>query len=162
MNANPIFKTKELQFDFSGKEIRIYRKGYNYLTIPFSEVGHIEVGKGKVVRNAWLLGIITGLLFFLAAVLVGNLFTKLHDADRFTSLNHSDIRRIGANIVISITTMFFAFYFLYSIIKREVVLKINRKKGPYSLREINSKGEMKDFSEHLKKAFAEKLEIRVY
>lgn len=155
MHPKSVYKTKEFEFDFSKKEIRMYRKKYNYLSIPFSEVRHVEIKKGSVVRNVVLLALIAGLLFFFTIVWSGNLINKLNEAGNYAPLNHSDIRRIGANFILSVSTLFFASYILYSIFKKEMVLKINKKSKPYPLKELAKTGLLEQFIEDLNKVFGD-------
>jgi len=148
-----IYKTKDFEFDFSKREIRLYRKRYNYRTIPFTKVKNVEVSKGSSVRNVWFLAIISGLLFFLTIFLSYNLFERLGEAEYYAPLNHSDIRGIGANIVISASSLFFASYILYAIIRKDIVLKINRNKTLFPLNELARDGMLKQFYEDLKNTF---------
>lgn len=152
-----IYKTNDFEFDFSKREIRFYRKRYNFSTIPFTEVKYIEVRKGRTVQNVWFLVIISGLLFILAILLFGNLFDKLNGAGNYSAMSHSDIRMIGANIAISASSLFFASYFFYAITKKEVVLKINHNSKPYPLNELARVGVLEKFYEEMNDNFTIKI-----
>ncbi|KEO71676.1 hypothetical protein [Anditalea andensis] len=153
MKPTTIYKTKEFKFDFIKNEVQLFRNRYNYLTIPFSEVKYIEIKKERVVQNVWLLTFIGVSLFFLGIFLVSNLLFKLNESPNYIPLNHSDIRRIGANIILSISTLFFAFYIFYSITRKDVILKINQKSKPFPLKELSKKGLQEQFIEELKIVF---------
>ena len=81
------------------------------------------------------------------------MFERLHEVGNFAPLNHSDIRRIGANIIILASSLFFASYILYAITRNEVVLKINRKNKPYPLKELENVRMQEQFYKDLNDVF---------
>jgi len=148
-----IYKTNNFEFNFIQEEIRLYRNGFNYLTIPFSEVHHLEVKRGRVVRNAGILAIIAGFITILIIALIANFFLGIFYSFNYTILNHSDIRRIGVNIILILVSIFGASFLFHRIIRKEWVLKINHKKQPYPLEELEKSGNLEGFRLDIKKVF---------
>ena len=126
-----VYRTKQLEFDFLKNEIRVYRNRFNYLTIPFAELHHLEVKEGRPLRNVGLLTLIAGLLFLFTIVLMTNFYFRIESLD-FTSLIHSDIRRIGVNIILLFSTAFGATYLCYSITRKEIILFLHDVKKTFN------------------------------
>lgn len=148
-----VYKTRECEFDFPKKEIRMYRNKFNYFTMPFSDVHFIEIKKSRIVKNFWVVVLFTCSFFLFSLVLANNLFLKLIEVNNYDPLNHSDIRRIGANILLCTSIFLFSLFLFNSIRKREVILKINRKKGPFRLRELSQDGILDQFVKSIKNHF---------
>lgn len=147
-----VFKTEDFEFDFEIRCIRFFRDRFPYSSLHFEEVNRIEISYGRSVKNAGLLFLIATILASTSILLIVRLWVNFDDLLPIETLKHSDIRRIGTYLIISLSLLFFSTFIFYSL-RKQLILKINKGKQLFPLKEIISKGELDQFKNKLKNSF---------
>tara|TARA_R110000796_G_scaffold77585_1_gene173296 strand:- start:18992 stop:19423 length:432 start_codon:yes stop_codon:yes gene_type:complete len=112
--ANYLFQNR----DFGITELGIYllRNGYNYKTLPFSDISSVEITRGNVLKNRMLLIIIgSGML----------LFACYHFFRIYIFFNTAVGESFNVEeILIPFSLLTLGTYILYASFKQELILKV--------------------------------------
>lgn len=131
-------------FGISERGIHLLRSGHNYRTISFSEIKYIQIEKGRILHNWWLIFLLgTALIVFGVYVSVGAI----------QALIKGDVAPRHARMVFLLLIPVVGGYFVYNSLQTGLVLKVDCTNGyqdMFPLEEIIKDKKLNEFAAYLK------------
>jgi hypothetical protein len=144
------FQTQE--FGMSATGIHLLRSGFNYRTIPFSEIKSIQIIKGKQLRHWWAILIVGLALFAVGASLsIYVIYTIME----------GELTRYVARAITVLLIPVIGGYFVYNALETGMILKIeciNGRKERLPLKELERRKQLQPLTIHLKEWMGSRLQ----
>jgi hypothetical protein len=130
------FETEE--FGISDESIHLLRSGYNYETIPYSNVQRVRVYRGKELNN-WLIILLIGLVVCISGIILTYRF-----ADMIFEEGGSPGRYRGGVVAL---IPFVGGFFIYNSFRVGVMIQIDTltKTKRFPLKTLRKAGLLKEF-----------------
>jgi hypothetical protein len=144
-----IYHTRE--FALSHEGIHLLRSGFNYNSIPFSDIKRMRIEKGREIHN-WILIFIIGAVLIIVGIAISINVIKI--------LIRGDLSIKGAKMILLFFIPIVGAFFVYNSLQTGIVLKIDFSDGTkdmFPLKEIAKQKRLNDFTTFLRN----KLESRI-
>lgn len=136
---------KDTYFGISEEGLHLLRNGFNYKTLAMAEIEAVRVGKGKSIKN-WFVLLGVGIFFILGALYVSrNIWSYLAEPGPGSSI-------YGEEIIAAVSVAVFGVYCILRSLKTEEVIEFQHATGKeaYATKELKEMGEFDDLLAFLK------------